>query len=66
VTGALRAVLFDMDGPLMDSEPLWFEAERSVMARLSGPGGWLPGDRGAQRAASGRARRDGCGLAARD
>jgi HAD superfamily hydrolase (TIGR01509 family) len=32
----LRAVLFDMDGLLVDSEPLWFEAERSVMARLGG------------------------------
>jgi HAD superfamily hydrolase (TIGR01509 family) len=32
----LRAVLFDMDGLLVDSEPVWFEAERSVMARLGG------------------------------
>jgi len=29
-----RAVLFDMDGLLVDTEPLWFEIERSVMARL--------------------------------
>jgi HAD superfamily hydrolase (TIGR01509 family) len=36
---ALRAVLFDMDGLLVDSEPLWFEAERAVMARLGGQWG---------------------------
>jgi HAD superfamily hydrolase (TIGR01509 family) len=42
VTGDLRAVLFDMDGLLVDSEPLWFEAERSVMSRLGGP--WTPAD----------------------
>jgi HAD superfamily hydrolase (TIGR01509 family) len=29
-------VLFDMDGILVDSEPLWFEAETQVMARLGG------------------------------
>jgi HAD superfamily hydrolase (TIGR01509 family) len=34
--GALRAVLFDMDGLLVDSEPVWFEAERAVMTRLGG------------------------------
>ena len=33
---ALQAVLFDMDGLLVDSEPLWFEAESEVMARLGG------------------------------
>ena len=32
----LRAVLFDMDGLLVDSEPLWFEAERAVMATMGG------------------------------
>jgi len=32
----LRAVLFDMDGLLVDSEPLWFEAECSVMAAMGG------------------------------
>jgi HAD superfamily hydrolase (TIGR01509 family) len=42
VTGALRAVLFDLDGLLVDSEPLWFEVERAVMARLGGR--WGAGD----------------------
>lgn len=32
----LQAVLFDMDGLLVDSEPIWFEVERDVMARLGG------------------------------
>jgi HAD superfamily hydrolase (TIGR01509 family) len=31
-----QAVLFDMDGLLVDSEPLWFEVETEVMARLGG------------------------------
>jgi HAD superfamily hydrolase (TIGR01509 family) len=34
--GQLQAVLFDMDGLLVDSEPLWFEVECEVMARLGG------------------------------
>ena len=34
--GALQGVLFDMDGLLVDTEPLWFEVERAVMARLGG------------------------------
>lgn len=38
----LQGVLFDMDGLLVDSEPLWFQAERAVMARLGGP--WGPAD----------------------
>jgi HAD superfamily hydrolase (TIGR01509 family) len=42
MTGGLGAVLFDMDGLLVDSEPLWFEAERTVMARLGSP--WTPAD----------------------
>ncbi len=32
----LAAVTFDMDGLLVDSEPLWFRAESAVMARLGG------------------------------
>lgn len=32
----LQAVMFDMDGLLVDSEPLWFEAENAVMGRLGG------------------------------
>jgi HAD superfamily hydrolase (TIGR01509 family) len=42
VTGAPRAVLFDLDGLLVDSEPVWFEVERAVMAKLGGQ--WGPGD----------------------
>jgi len=38
----LRAVLFDLDGLLVDSEPLWFEVECAVMARLGGQ--WGPAD----------------------
>jgi len=40
--GALGAVLFDMDGLLVDSEPLWFAVETDVMARLGGR--WTPAD----------------------
>ncbi len=36
------AVLFDMDGLLIDSEPLWLEAETAVMARLGA--GWTQED----------------------
>lgn len=32
----LQAVLFDMDGLLVDSEPLWFEVETEIMARMGG------------------------------
>lgn len=34
--GGLQAVLFDMDGLLVDTEPMWFEVESEVMARLGG------------------------------
>jgi HAD superfamily hydrolase (TIGR01509 family) len=37
VTDGLAAVLFDMDGLLVDTEPLWFETETEVMARLGAP-----------------------------
>jgi HAD superfamily hydrolase (TIGR01509 family) len=38
----LQAVMFDMDGLLVDTEPLWFEVECEVMARLGGD--WSPAD----------------------
>jgi HAD superfamily hydrolase (TIGR01509 family) len=34
VTETLAAVLFDMDGLLVDTEPLWMETETEVMDRL--------------------------------
>jgi HAD superfamily hydrolase (TIGR01509 family) len=34
VMDGLAAVLFDMDGLLVDTEPLWFETETEVMGRL--------------------------------
>jgi HAD superfamily hydrolase (TIGR01509 family) len=37
--GGLQAVLFDMDGLLVDTEPLWFEVESAVMGRLGGAWG---------------------------
>jgi HAD superfamily hydrolase (TIGR01509 family) len=40
--GNLEAVLFDMDGLLVDTEPQWFEVETEVMARLGGD--WTPAD----------------------
>lgn len=39
---ALQAVLFDMDGLLVDTEPLWFEIESEMMAQLGGD--WSPAD----------------------
>jgi HAD superfamily hydrolase (TIGR01509 family) len=41
-TGGLAAVLFDMDGLLVDTEPLWLETETAVMGRLGAP--WTPQD----------------------
>jgi len=38
----LGAITFDMDGLLVDSEPLWFQAESAVMERLQGA--WAHGD----------------------
>ena len=35
-SGQLQAVLFDMDGLLVDTEPLWFEVEHAVMTKLGG------------------------------
>jgi len=40
--GSGPGVLFDMDGLLIDSEPLWLEAERAVMTRLGS--GWTEAD----------------------
>jgi HAD superfamily hydrolase (TIGR01509 family) len=37
-----QAVLFDMDGLLIDSEPLWFAVETDVMIRLGGT--WTEAD----------------------
>lgn len=38
----MSAILFDMDGTLIDSEPLWFAAEVEVMAELGAI--WEPSD----------------------
>ncbi len=40
--GPLQAIFFDMDGLLIDSEPLWCEVESEVMAHLGGR--WSPDD----------------------
>lgn len=42
MTDGLAAVMFDMDGLLVDTEPLWLETETDVMARLGAP--WTPQD----------------------
>lgn len=42
MTDGLAAVAFDMDGLLVDTEPLWLETETEVMARLRAP--WTPRD----------------------
>ena len=42
MTVGLAAVLLDMDGLLVDTEPLWLETETAVMARLGAP--WTPDD----------------------
>ncbi len=42
MTDGLAAVLFDMDGLLVDTEPMWLETETEVMARLGAP--WTPED----------------------
>jgi HAD superfamily hydrolase (TIGR01509 family) len=42
VTDGLAAALFDMDGLLVDTEPMWLETETEVMARLGAP--WTPED----------------------
>ena len=36
-SGKLAAVLFDMDGVMVDSEPLWTEAEKQLLARRNLP-----------------------------
>jgi HAD superfamily hydrolase (TIGR01509 family) len=41
----VAAVLFDMDGLLIDSEPVWYEVETAVVARLGGR--WTPADQAA-------------------
>lgn len=33
---SVQAVLFDMDGVLVDSEPVWFEVETELVARMGG------------------------------
>jgi HAD superfamily hydrolase (TIGR01509 family) len=39
---SLQAVLFDMDGLLVDTEPIWFEVEQLIMDRLGGS--WTEAD----------------------
>ena len=42
--GTLKAVLFDMDGLLVDSEPVWFEVEAELFARLAARRPWTLDD----------------------
>lgn len=44
-SAGLAAVLFDMDGLLVDSEPLWYDTEAEVMRRHGGS--WAPADQAA-------------------
>jgi HAD superfamily hydrolase (TIGR01509 family) len=41
----VAAVLFDMDGLLVNSEPVWYDVESAVVARLGGV--WTPADQAA-------------------
>jgi HAD superfamily hydrolase (TIGR01509 family) len=41
----VSAVLFDMDGLLIDSEPVWYDVESAVVVRLGGV--WTPTDQAA-------------------
>jgi HAD superfamily hydrolase (TIGR01509 family) len=41
----VAAVLFDMDGLLVDSEPVWYDVETAVVARLGGV--WTTADQAA-------------------
>jgi HAD superfamily hydrolase (TIGR01509 family) len=41
----VEAVLFDMDGLLVDSEPVWYQVETAVVERLGGV--WTPADQAA-------------------
>jgi HAD superfamily hydrolase (TIGR01509 family) len=41
----VAAVLFDMDGLLINSEPVWYDVESAVVARLGGV--WTPADQAA-------------------
>ncbi len=45
MTLPLQAVVFDMDGLLVDTEPIWYEVEIAVMARLGNT--WSPEDQAA-------------------
>jgi len=36
MTGPAKAVLFDMDGVLVDSEPVWYQVEGDLVERLGG------------------------------